>query len=78
MTKLNKAIKRESSDSIFEQRKARPVIITLNPPNLVGLRLKGTLRTYYLPAEKLYRLAVQASIEHERKQRRARKARKEA
>lgn len=62
MTKLNKPISRETYDTLFEAGKNRPVIVSVEPPNLIGFRLKGTRRTYYLTAEKLYWLALQTEL----------------
>jgi hypothetical protein len=72
--KLRRRIARESEAAIWEQRQNRPVIVSLEPPDLIGFRLKGTRRTYHLTAGRCYRLAVQASIEYDRKQKKARKA----
>ena len=67
MTKLNKIIKRESDATVFEKSKHRNIIITLEPPNLLGFRLKGTRRKYYLTSESCYVLALKAELMAQKK-----------
>ena len=59
-TRLNKKLTRETSTSVHEAGADRPIIIELEPPNLLGFRLKRTKKTYYLTAEACYSLAVKA------------------
>lgn len=66
-TKLNKPVSRESYASIHEAGKARPIVITISPPSLIGFRAKGTRRTYWLTANSCYMAAVKAHVEDERK-----------
>lgn len=37
-------------------------MVSLDPPCLIGLRLKGTLRTFYLPVDKAYLAAIKAHV----------------
>jgi hypothetical protein len=67
--KLKTKVERETEATIFERSKHRPVIISFEPPNLVGVRLKGTQRTYLLPADWLYYQVVRAEVSHDRQPR---------
>lgn len=40
----------------------RPVIVSLEFPNIVGLRLKGTRTTYYVTAEACYWMAAKQAM----------------
>jgi hypothetical protein len=73
MTKLTTKVERETNAKIFECSKHREVIVTLAPPSQIGFRLKGTKRTYWLPAEACYWVALKAHTDAERKVKRARK-----
>jgi hypothetical protein len=76
MTLLTKTVRREASAQVFD-RGARSIIISIEPPGLLGFRAKGTRRTYRLPASVVYRIAVDAyarALVKERKE--ARKARR--
>ncbi|MHA2279686.1 MAG: hypothetical protein ACXAC5_02165 [Promethearchaeota archaeon] len=75
MTKVKKPVRRETHGGVFSQGKLRPVIVSVEPPNVIGFRLKGTRRTYYLTAEGCYLKAVQAAIAAEKREKA--KARKE-
>lgn len=68
MTKVKKKLCRETHGGVFSQGKIRPVIVSLEPPNVIGFRLKGTHRTYYLTAEGLYIKAVQATLAAEKRE----------
>jgi hypothetical protein len=73
MTELNKKVSRVSRALRFERGKHREVIISLEPPDLLGFRLKGTRTTFYLDAETCYCLAVKAQVAAEAKERRKQK-----
>lgn len=75
MTVVKKPVKRETHGGIFEKGKRRPVIVSIEPPNLLGLRLKGTQRTYYITAEGAYMAALRAALIAQKKEKE--KARKE-
>ena len=68
MTVVKKPVKRETFGGIFDRGKCRPVIVSIEPPNLVGLRLKGMKRTYYLTAESIFMQALKASLVSEKKE----------
>lgn len=59
---LKKPVHRESRGLIREAGKVRQIIITLQPPNLIGFRAKGCRKMYYLTADACYMLAVKAEI----------------
>jgi len=63
MTNLNKVIRRNTSAHRHEKSKTRAIILSLEPPAKVGVRLMGTRQTYRLDAESVYEIAVLA---HER------------
>ena len=60
--KLKQKVERETSATVFERSRRREVIVSIEPPDLVGFRLKGTRRTYYLPADALYCAALKADV----------------
>lgn len=60
MTKLTKPVHRETASKVFSSGKEREVIVILQPPGTLGFRLKGTKTTYWLPADRLYMMALQA------------------
>jgi len=70
---LSKPVTRKTRATIFERSKQREVIITLEPPSLIGFRLKGTRRTYYLEAAACYQLAVKATVRAGQRERRKKK-----
>jgi hypothetical protein len=67
LTDLKTKVERVSNARIFERSKQREVVIILEPPALVGFRLKGTKRTYWLPADVCYLMALKASQKDEAK-----------
>jgi len=60
MTKLKRPVSRETHGVVFSQGKYRPVIITMAPPNVVMIKLKGTRRKLSLTAEAIYMAAERA------------------
>jgi len=71
MTKVRRIVKRETEgDGVLSAGKIRAVIVSVEPPNLLGFRLKGTRRTYYLTAEWGFMQAVQAAVREEKRQKR--------
>lgn len=61
MTIIRKPVKRETRMPVFE-RGMRNVIVSIEPPGLVGFRLKGTRTTYTLPADKLWWHAMRCEL----------------
>ena len=60
--RLNKRIDRETTVTVFSRGQYRPIIVSLNPNNTLGLRLKGTRQRFDLPLDSCYDLAVKASL----------------
>lgn len=58
-TQVGKATKRETRGLGVN---GRPVIVSLEFPNIVGLRLKGTRTTYLTTAEACYWMAAKAAV----------------
>lgn len=63
MTPLNKTIRRRTTAHRHEKSRTRALILSLELPAQVGVRLQGTRQTFRLDAEAVYELAVMA---HER------------
>jgi hypothetical protein len=64
MTELNRPVRRVSLGKRREKSAWRALILSLEPGDLIGIRLQGTRQTFRLGAESVYELAVQW---HERK-----------
>lgn len=54
MTELTKTVQRISADFVHEAGKVRPIVITLEPPSVLGFRAKGCRKTYKLTSEACY------------------------
>ena len=61
-TKCHKSVYRETVGGVFSRGKIRPVIVSIEPPNVIGFRLKGMRKTFFLTAEGCFLKAVQAQI----------------
>ena len=76
MTTLRRHLRRVSSASVFSRGRYRPVVVILEPPGtLLGLRLKGERKTYYLPLAWCFCEAVRRTVAAEKSAKR--KTRKE-
>ncbi len=73
MTKIKTKVERETFGTIFSQGKEREVIVTLQPPNVIGFRLKGSQDTYYLTTEGCYMVAIQAEAASAKRARKAKR-----
>lgn len=67
-TKCTKPVFRETHGGILERGKVRPVIVSIEPPDVIGFRLKGMRTTYYLTAGGCFMQAVKAKIAGEKKE----------
>jgi hypothetical protein len=67
-------VKRKTTSRVFSAGKYRPVIVTVYPDGVIGLRLHKHKREEYLTADSMYRAAVVARVSAERAAKR--KARK--
>ncbi len=65
--KRKEKIEIETVQTVFERSEHRRVIISIAPGGVIGLRLKGTQRTYDLPADACYHAAVKAEVKASRK-----------
>ena len=78
MTRLQKVVRRVTNVEQYELGKSRPIVVSVEPPGLLGFRLLGTRRTYRLPVGACFMLAVRAEADDKRRAKAAeRKARKE-
>lgn len=73
MTRLKKAVKRESYGKIFEKGKDREIIVIIRPPDVIGFRAKGLRKEYQLTTDVCYVLAVNAHVLAEKKKKAAEK-----
>lgn len=63
MKVLRKTRHRETNDTIRDSGKQRHVVVSVDPQTaLVSFRLKGTRRTYGLPASYLYMHALRKQV----------------
>jgi len=67
-TKCKKPVYRETAGGVLERGKIRPVIVSIEPPNIVGVRLKGMRTTYYLTSEAIFMQAVKAKVAHTKRE----------
>lgn len=75
MTRLSRAVRRETSAAVWDRGRNRQVIVSIEPGSepLLGFRLKGTRRTYYLRPTDCFRRAVMLAVqERKRMMRKAR------
>jgi len=63
MTKLSKPIKRETEALYIK----RPLIIRIEPPNLIGIKEKGRRQFFYTTVERIYKIAVRDFVEGKKK-----------
>lgn len=76
MTIIRKPVKRETIFQVPE-RGLRNVIVSIEPPGIVGFRLKGMKTTYRLPSDYLWWVAMKAEIAFQKKEKaKAKKAKK--
>lgn len=77
MTKVKKPIYRETlvgtKGGIFSAGKTRPVIVSIEPPNVLGFRLKGTRKTVYLTAEGCFLQALKLQLAAEKREKKGKR-----
>jgi hypothetical protein len=76
MTKVKKPVYRETVGGILERGKVRPVIVSVEPPNIIGFRLKGMRTTYHLTAEGCFLQAVKAKVSADKREKAKAKGKK--
>lgn len=62
MTDLNKVIRRVTRSRRHSQSKWRPLIVSLEPGDVIGVRLQGTRQTYRRAIETVYEDAIQHHV----------------
>ena len=73
MTKLKKIIRRSDCGSMRDGDCLRQLVISLRPPNIIALRLKGRRKEYTLTTQAVYTMAVKAQVALDRKEKAKRK-----
>ncbi len=73
MIVIRRPVRRESFGTVFDRGRNRPVIVSIEPPNLLGFRLKGTRRIYYLTTEACFSMALKAALRLEAAEKKARR-----
>lgn len=62
MTDLLKTVRRRTISRRREQSKARPMIVSLEPGDVVGVKLAGTRQTYRVSIEGVYEYALRQHL----------------
>ncbi len=73
MTRLTKPVTRSTDNEIRDGAKRRPLVITLYPGGVIGLRPSKTRREELLTVEAAYSLAIKQRVAKERAEKKARK-----
>ena len=74
MTKLNKRVSRETRTTVRNGSKPRMLVASLEPGDVIGLRLKGCRKTYYLAIETAFYYAGKLEGERLRREKKAKKS----
>jgi len=70
MIEVTRPLSRLSCSAIHSGGKSRGIVIELQPPgNIIGFRLKGTRKTYYLPVDHCFREAMRAELARQKRER---------
>jgi hypothetical protein len=70
MTEVKKTVRRLTAGMADRRR----IVVEIPPPGrVIGFRLKGTRKTFFLPVERCYTLAVLAEVESQRASKKSRK-----
>uniref|UniRef100_A0A6M3JN01 Uncharacterized protein n=1 Tax=viral metagenome TaxID=1070528 RepID=A0A6M3JN01_9ZZZZ len=69
MTTLQRIVRRECGRATDG---GRPIIVSLEPGDVIGFRLKGCRRTYRTTVQACYSLAVKLQLADERREKRRR------
>ena len=70
MIAATRPVRRRVAAAVFSQGAHRPVIVTIYPDGLIGLRLHRQRREEYADAASVYRQAVISRVTAERAERR--------
>jgi phosphate uptake regulator len=67
MAKLTKPVKRETDATVFDRSALRNLIVSIEPAGrdgaLIGLRLKGSRRTYRIGVNSVYNAAINLHLQ---------------
>lgn len=71
MTLLNKKVRRETGAKLDldSYSRGRPIIVALEPPNLITFSFKGQRKSYSTTIEALMQSVITAEVEANRKRR---------
>jgi hypothetical protein len=74
MTPLTKAVRRVTRHSypVLYVNEARPIVVSLEPGDVITFREAGRRQTWSLPIDRMFRQAVRESVHAQRKERKAR------
>jgi hypothetical protein len=65
-TPINKITRRRTGGTYRDRSTLRPIIVSLEPGDLLGFRYQGTRRTYRLPIAAVMQRAIWAQSEDDR------------
>jgi hypothetical protein len=71
MTRLTKAVRRR-----VDRESGRPLVVSVCPNGTLGIREHKTRREHLVPLSRVYRLAVEATVEADRRAKAAERDRK--
>jgi hypothetical protein len=69
MTKLNKPVRRVSDELVRSAGKSRPLVVTIYPGDVIGLRPQGTRQEERTTLRACYDLAIKLRVRSERRER---------
>ena len=69
MTKLNKPVRRVSDEFIRSVGKMRPLVVTLYPGSVIGVRAQGTRHEEKTTLRAVYDLAAKLRVRGEKRER---------
>ncbi|MFQ5903649.1 MAG: hypothetical protein ACE5JO_08160 [Candidatus Binatia bacterium] len=71
MTILTRRLRRETLETLSVDRmsRGRPIILELEPPNLIHFRWKGTRRRWTASIARLMQWTIQEAVEQARRER---------
>lgn len=71
MTRLTKPVTRSTDNAIRDGARLRPLVVTLYPGGVIGLRPSKTRREELLTVEAAYSLAIKQRVAKERAEKKA-------
>lgn len=73
-TKLHKPVHRETEATVRDGSKARPIIVSLLPGDVISLRPKGTQRAELIAAATVWMYALRLRVAAQQAEKRAKRA----